>query len=127
MGAGWSQSPLPPPLGPRSQDARIKGVVFISGDVHFPFALSYDPFHSGSPLFHEIACTPFQALCLPPPAGGPRDLSFNPTLLFAAGEFAGPLLNFGHVTIDEAGALTFNIRDVKGSSIFELCLPRPAG
>lgn len=107
------------------RDEQITGVLFLSGDVHFPFCLSYDPFRSGRPLFHEIACTPFQALCLPPPAGGPRDLSFNPTLLFAAGEFAGTLLNFGHCVIDEAGALTFTIRDVKGTSIYELALPNP--
>ena len=51
----------------------------------------------------QIGATPFHSLCLPPPEGGPRDLSFNPTSLFADGKFAGDLLNFGHVTISKDG------------------------
>merc|ERR1712232_194935 len=80
------------------RDRTISNVIFISGDVHFPFAISYDPFQSGSPLFHEFGCTPFSALCLPPPENG-GDKSFNPTILFAEGKFAGNLMNFGHITI----------------------------
>jgi hypothetical protein len=62
-----------------------------------------DPFRQGKPLVYEIGATPFHALCLPPPEGGPRDLSFNPTALFAAGTSAGDLVNFGHVVRKETG------------------------
>jgi len=107
------------------RDTPVSGVIFISGDVHFPFAISYDPFKQGKPLIYEIAATPFHSLCLPPPEGGPRDLSFNPTSLFAAGTFAGSLFNFGHVVITDDGSLECNIRDVKGESIYKLELTPP--
>uniref|UniRef100_A0A7S2UCQ4 PhoD-like phosphatase metallophosphatase domain-containing protein n=1 Tax=Attheya septentrionalis TaxID=420275 RepID=A0A7S2UCQ4_9STRA len=103
---------------------QITGVVFLSGDVHHPFCHSYDPFHTGEPLFYEIASTPFQALCLPVTE---VDMSFNPTVLYAEGELGGEkYFNFGHVTIDEDGNLAFNVRDKKGASMFELNLPAPS-
>ena len=43
----------------------IKNVIFISGDTHFPFSISYDPFKKGTPLVYEVGATPLQALCLP--------------------------------------------------------------
>jgi alkaline phosphatase D len=102
----------------------IKGVIFLSGDVHFPYCLSYDPFKKGEPLFYEMAATPFHALCLPPPEKG-CDMSFNPTVHYAEGEFASDNCNFGHIAIEEDGSLTFNIRDIKGKSMFEIKLPCP--
>jgi alkaline phosphatase D len=104
------------------KEQQIANVIFISGDVHFPFCISYDPFEQGKPLFYEIGSTPFHALCLPPPEKGP-DKSFNPTTLFVDGKFADQsFLNFGHVKIDEDANFTFNLRDVKGRSMFELQL-----
>ena len=107
------------------RDRSITGIIFISGDVHFPFAIAYDPFKTGTPLFYEIGCTPFHALCLPPPEGGPRDLTFNPTTLFQAGTFASDLLNFGHIVISDEAKFTLNIRDVNGESLYCLELPAP--
>jgi alkaline phosphatase D len=100
----------------------IRNVIFLSGDVHFPFAISYDPFERGEPLFYEIGSTPLHALCLPPPEKGP-DHSFNPTTLYAEGKFADQSnLNFGQVQIDDHGNFQFNIRDVHGKSMYELKL-----
>lgn len=98
---------------------KIANIVFLSGDVHFPFAISYDPFHSGKPLFYEIGATPFHALCLPPPENGPDD-TFNPTVLFAQGSFGGKDFNFGQVSIADDGEFSFHIRDRHGSSIYNL-------
>ena len=103
------------------REKEITNVIFLSGDVHFPFAISYDPFHSGKPLFHEFGCTPFSALCLPPPVRG-ADESFNPTILFAQGEFAGDFMNFGHIRIDDEGRLHFEICKTNGDAIFTLDL-----
>jgi alkaline phosphatase D len=104
------------------QHEGIKNVMFISGDVHFPFCISYDPFQSGEPLVYEIGSTPFHSLCLPPPEKGP-DKSFNPTTLYADGRFADQsFLNFGQVQVDEQGNLAFNLRDLHGKSMYELKL-----
>ena len=101
---------------------KIKNVIFLSGDVHFPFAISYDPYETGEPLIYEIGSTPFHALCLPPPEKGP-DKSFIPTTLYAEGKFADQSnLNFGHVLIDDDANFTFHIRDVNGESKYELNL-----
>jgi len=104
------------------KDHAIKNVIFLSGDVHFPFCISYDPFEDGAPLVYELGATPFHALCLPPPERGP-DTSFHPNVLFAAGKFADQnFLNFGHVEIDDQANFTFYIRDKKGDAMYELKL-----
>ena len=101
------------------RNEKIENVIFLSGDVHFPFAISYDPFHSGKPLFYELGATPFQAMCLAPPENGPDD-TFNPTVLFAQGAFGGKFWNFGQVSIGDDGDFSFHIRDSKGASIYNL-------
>lgn len=98
----------------------MKNVVFISGDVHFPFAISYDPFNEGRPLVYEFGATPFCALCLPPPCAERTDGSLNPTVLFTKGAFAADLMNFGHITVDDEALLNFWIRDHKGESLYHL-------
>ena len=104
------------------QQEKIENVIFISGDVHFPFAISYDPFEQGKPLIYEIGSTPLHALCLPPPERGP-DQSFRPTTLYADGKFADQsFLNFGHVRIDDDGNKEFYLRDIDGKSMYELKL-----
>ena len=128
---GWSDGKYDKLSGPELElqeilrcikDNNIHNVIFLSGDVHFPFCISYDPFEDGAPLVYEIGATPFHALCLPPPERGP-DPSFHPDVLFCAGKFADQsFLNFGHVVIDESGKFTFNIRDKKGKSMYELKL-----
>jgi alkaline phosphatase D len=99
----------------------IQNVVCLGGDVHYPYAISYDPFQSGKPLTYELAATPFHALCIPPPIGGPDD-TFNPTVLFAQGTFGGKNFNFGQISIEDDGKFEFVIRNIKGASIYELKL-----
>jgi alkaline phosphatase D len=99
----------------------IQNVIFLSGDVHYPYAISYDPFQSGKPLTYELAATPFHALCLPPPIGGADD-TFNPTVLFAEGSFGGKNFNFGQISIGADGKFAFQIHNSKGASIYELQL-----
>ena len=103
----------------------VENVVFLAGDVHFPYAISYDPFHVGRPLLYELGSSPFHSLCLPPPEEGPDD-TFNPTVLFAQGLFGSESFNFGHVRISEDGNFSYHIRDGGGSSIYNLDLI-PAG
>lgn len=128
---GWSDGNSDKISGPEIElleifrfikDHNIQNVVFLSGDVHFPFCISYDPFEDGEPLAYEIGATPFHSLCLPPPERGP-DESFHPNVLFAAGKFADQsFLNFGHVEIDDDASFTFNIRDKNGASMYQLDL-----
>ena len=127
---GWSDGQWDTISGPEIElqkifeqirDGPIHNVIFLSGDVHFPFCISYDPFNQGKPLVYEIGATPFHALPLPPPERGP-DNTFHPTVLYADGKFGGDLFNFGHLIIDESAKLTFIIRDVKGHSLYELKL-----
>lgn len=99
-----------------SQD--IDNVIFITGDTHWPFALSYDPDRDGAANFYEFGASPMSALTLPPVEK--PDPTFNPTVLYAEGEFAGTLFNFGHVSIDEDGQLTFRILDWEGTERYAL-------
>eukprot|EP01052_Picozoa_sp_SAG31_P001090 SAG31_NODE_35_length_31836_cov_10.841352_9_plen_113_part_00 len=98
-------------------DNAVRNIVFISGDVHFPFAASYDPFGQGEALCYEVGATPFSALCLPPPESGP-DETLNPTLLFVDGQFASELTNFGVAEMAEDGVLTMSLRDRKGDILW---------
>lgn len=101
------------------QDEGMQNVLFISGDVHFPFCISYDPFNNGRPLTWELGCTPFCALCLPCPASVSAP-HLNPTVLFARGEFAADLCNFGHVSIEDEGRLTFTIFDAQVDPLYSV-------
>jgi alkaline phosphatase D len=101
-----------------SQD--IDNVVFLTGDTHWPFALSYDPDRDGSPNFHEFGSSPMSAIVLPPVAI--PDPTFNPEVLYAEGEFQGTLFNFGHVSVDEAGSLTFRVVDREGEVHYTMTL-----
>lgn len=102
----------------------IKNIVFLAGDTHWPYALSYDPDRDGTPNFYELASSPISAIPLAPPAT--LDQTFNPTVLYAEGEFMGDLFNFGQVTIDEAGALSYRVVDWQGQERYTLQLqPEP--
>ena len=130
---GWADGAQGESVGPEAElkailklisDQRIVNVVFISGDVHFPFMISYDPFGAGKPLVHEIGATPLHALCLPAPPKGPGDTSLNPSLLYAGpGSFGSADQNFGRCAIDAEGAATFTLHDAaSGSQLYELQL-----
>lgn len=98
----------------------IDNVVFIGGDVHWPFALSYDPDRDSQADFYEISAGPISAITLPPV--DPPDPSFNPEVLFAAGEFNTDFFNFGQVAVTEEGQLIFHILDQNGETLFTLSL-----
>lgn len=97
-----------------SQD--IDNVVFLTGDTHWPFAISYDPDRDGEPNFYEFASSPLSAIVLPPAPN--LDPTLNPTVLYAEGEFQGDLFNFGQISVAEDGALTFNVIDRAGAEQF---------
>lgn len=98
----------------------IQNVVFLAGDTHWPYAISYDPDRDGAPNFYELASSPLSAIPLAPPAN--LDPTLNPTVLYAEGEFMGDLFNFGQVAIDEAGALTYRVVDWQGKERYLLQL-----
>jgi alkaline phosphatase D len=98
----------------------IKNVFFLSGDTHWPYALSYDPDRNGEANFHEFASSPLSAITLAPTTM--LDPTLNPTVLFAEGEFAGDTFNFGRIALDEAGELTLNFYNLAGEQLYELTL-----
>jgi alkaline phosphatase D len=98
----------------------IQNVVFLSGDTHWPYAISYDPDRNGEANFHEFASSPLSAITLSPTANA--DPTLNPTVLFAEGEFAGDTFNFGRIALDEAGELTLNFYNLAGEQLYELTL-----
>lgn len=98
----------------------IENVVFLTGDTHWPFALSYDPDHNGEANFHEFGSSPISAIVLPPVET--PDPTLNPTVLYAEGEFQGTLFNFGHIAVDEDGNLTFRIIDGAGEDRYSITL-----
>lgn len=98
----------------------IDNVIFITGDTHWPFAISYDPDRNGEADFYELSSSPLSAIPLAPaPAVDP---TLNPTVMYAEGEFLGDLFNFGNIAIDEEGLLTFRIYDREGEKHYELAL-----
>jgi hypothetical protein len=82
--------------------------------------MSYDPDRDGEADFYEISAGPISAITLPPV--DLPDPSFNPTVLFAAGEFNTDFFNFGQVVVDEEGQLVFQVLDQNGDSLYELTL-----
>lgn len=108
------------------QSHGIKNVVFLTGDTHWPFAISYDPDRNNQPDFYEFGSSPMSALTLPPPENtvDPSysstliDSTFNPTVLYEEGEYQGELFNFGHVSVDENGDVTFRVVDWQGEETF---------
>lgn len=98
----------------------IENVVFLTGDTHWPFALSYDPDRDGAPNFYEFGASPLSAIVLPPVEK--PDPTFNPTVLYAEGEFQGTLFNFGHIQVDDEGNLTFRVVDREGEEHYEVTI-----
>lgn len=94
----------------------IDNVVFLTGDTHWPFSISYDPDRNSEPNFYEFGSSPLSAIVLPPAPD--LDPTLNPTVRYAEGEFQGDLFNFGHIGIEESGALTFRVIDREGIEHF---------
>ncbi|NJP05875.1 MAG: hypothetical protein HC837_09755 [Chloroflexaceae bacterium] len=98
----------------------LANVVFLTGDTHWPFAISYDPDRNESIDLYEFGASPLSAITLEPP--DPPDPSFNPTVLYAEGTFMGDLFNFGQIAIDDDGGLTFRVIDWQGGERYSLTL-----
>lgn len=98
----------------------ISNVVFVAGDTHWPYAISYDPDRNGEPNFYELASSPLSAISLNPATT--LDQSFNPTVLYAEGDMANQLFNFGHISVAADGSLTFRVIDADGSERYNLAL-----
>jgi alkaline phosphatase D len=110
------------------QDHEIKNVVFLTSDVHFTAAISYDPalatFKDFNP-FWEFVIGPIHAGAFGP---GNLDESFGPQYEYlrapgteGIGENSPPphLQSFGFVEISEEGALTVKLIDITGAVLFE--------
>lgn len=98
----------------------IHNVVFLAGDTHWPFAISYDPDRDGTPNFYELGASPMSSIPLAPPQN--IDPTFNPTVIYAEGEFQGDLFNFGQVIVSENGDLLFKVLDWQGEERYTLTL-----
>jgi alkaline phosphatase D len=96
----------------------IQNVVFLAGDTHWPYAISYDPDRNGEVDFYEFGSSPMSAIPLAPPQT--LDPTFNPTVLYAEGEFQGTLFNFGQVSVADDGSLTFRVLDRDGVEHYAL-------
>ena len=110
------------------KDNEIKNVVFLTADVHFSAAISYDPalatFKDFDP-FWEFVIGPIHAGAFGP---GNLDESFGPQYEYlrapgteGIGANSPPphLQSFGLVEISEEGALTVKLIDITGAVLFE--------
>lgn len=94
-------------------------ILFITGDVHFPYLISYDPFTMGSPFCYEAGATPFSAIPLQPST--PVE-TLNPTVLWSEGEFVKGPMNFGHLQVNPDGTLKIKFIRDDGYVMFEKVL-----
>lgn len=97
----------------------IENVIFITGDTHWPYAAALDPDADGEPNVYEFSSSPLSAIPLAP---ANPDLTFNPEILYAEGEFQGSLFNFGEIEISEDGTLIYRTVDIDGVVRYELTL-----
>lgn len=103
-----------------------KRVVFLSADVHFAEVLRLHPFDDDF-VAHEVVVGPLNAGLFPNRA---LDASFRPERLFFHGpetvdprwEQALRWFNYGEVAVDEAGALTVEVRGMGAEPLYELRL-----
>lgn len=110
------------------KDENIKNVVFLTSDVHFTAAISYDPdratFKDFNP-FWEFVIGPIHAGAFGP---GSLDGSFGPKYEYVRGpstegiaQNSPPpnLQSFGAVEIDENGELTVKLVDINGTVLYQ--------
>jgi alkaline phosphatase D len=113
------------------KDEGIKNVVFITADVHFAAAISYDParaqFQPFEP-FWEFVVGPVHAGAF---GAGALDGSFGPQFEFVRApsteglpQNSPPpnLQSFGGVEVSETGQLTVRIHDITGVVLYEQVL-----
>ena len=110
------------------KDESIKNVVFLTSDVHFTAAISFDPmrskFQDFNP-FYEFVVGPLHAGAFGP---GELDPSFGEEYEYLrAPETEGlpanspppHLQSFGMVEVDESGMLTIKLIDITGEVLFD--------
>lgn len=114
----------------RLRDAGRRNLIWITTDVHFGSVMKFQPFPESPDFrFHEFVTGPMNAGLFPHPD---LDLTLNPTRLFFYGA-AGPQavtswqeakrwFNFGGLEIDARGALTFQMINGEGTTVYELRL-----
>lgn len=95
----------------------IQNVIFLTGDTHWPFAISFDPDMDGTVNFYELSSSPLSAIPLAP---ADVDQTFNPTVLYAEGEFMGDLFNYGNIEIATNGDLLFRVVNKDGQEQYAL-------
>ncbi len=95
---------------------KLKNIVFVTTDVHFPAFIKYDfdlDNDGSSTIIYELLSGPLSAKRLGVPLSE-LDKSFNPTLLYREGN----IFNFGQVKIikdkDSNNHLIADIRDMNG-------------
>ncbi len=116
----------------------INNIIWLTADVHYVVALYYDPAKAKTKdfaSFWEFVAGPLNA-----GAGtfGPNttDATFGPLVVFAKAPPAGQvnlspyagLQFFGEVNIDKRSqALTVDLKDIYGTTVFRKSLPAKAG
>jgi alkaline phosphatase D len=130
---GWTQGD-PQVLGRELQlsellkfirDERIKNVVFITADVHFAAAISYDPARARWPdfaPFWEFAIGPvhagaFGAAALDDSFGARFEYVRAPSTSGSQNLPPPQLQSFGEVEISEGGDMHLRLRDYRGRSV----------
>eukprot|EP01130_Rhizamoeba_saxonica_P010709 TRINITY_DN4413_c0_g1_i1.p1 TRINITY_DN4413_c0_g1~~TRINITY_DN4413_c0_g1_i1.p1 ORF type:complete len:514 (+),score=103.28 TRINITY_DN4413_c0_g1_i1:122-1543(+) len=103
------------------QEHNVKNLLFITSDVHFPSALSYDPQNTGDPAFYEFGAGPMSSLPLPP-STPVENHPLRPTVLYSEGVFGGDFHNFGEVEIEESGRVRYKVIDKQGEEHFCISL-----
>lgn len=110
------------------QQNGMYNVAFVTTDVHFAEVFRFTPF-TDDPKFqvHEIVAGPINAGVFPNPA---FDTTLNAESLFFFGAASGndvttweqakSWFNYGSLEIDANGRLTASIKDVNGTSVYDL-------
>merc|ERR1719397_67210 len=97
------------------RETEAKNLLFVTGDVHFPYFMHYDPFNSKKPFCYEIGATPLSGLPLPP---SKPDATLNPTLVWTTGEFLTGPMNFGYVEMTGKGHVSLKFITNDGSELY---------
>lgn len=93
------------------EQEKIRNILWITGDVHYPQLLTYDSDGNRLIDFFEFTVGPLSAS-----TGSPREMdpTFNPSRLYADSGY----FNFGVVSIDADGRLAMEVCDQQGVSRF---------
>jgi len=116
---GWTADKSLMVLFEKIKGTGSKNILFITGDVHFPYLVSYDPFSNGTPFCYEFGATPLCSIPLPP---SKPDQSLNPTVIWSCGEFVKGPMNFGHLLVQTDGNVKVRFIRDDGHVLFEKVL-----